>query len=295
MPDISERLKKVLAAIHDESGQLLVTHSVYEVSGHGWLDQDTPNPEYIGHAMWQVNPPFDHDWEALFNHGTPPTYAPTNRDEVLVRTGEDFVGTMEFARRSLGMALCFGAVANPMNHISENREFWHEYATTAQWLNIASDRVRDYFLMARFEQEEEDYSKCYREKNKTRGVQYTAPFVEALRGAQDDTRELLSELSSIASELQTHRKVRNDIVHRVATQAAQQSIAILREQRELAKKSKTIRIPTPTYEDLQAHTASLPEDALVSEIETLKLWYTRLVKASSLVFEFEYLNRRKTS
>ena len=255
------------------------------------------NPEYVGYAMWALTPPFEHDWEGLQRTGTV-TYKPTKRDEVLLRNGEDFIGSMEFARRSLGTALCYAAVAKPKSHISDNREFWHEYATTLQWLNIASDRLRDYFLMATFGQEEEDYSKSYREKNNTWRVQYTAPFEEALADAPKDTRELLSNLSSIATELQTQRKLRNGIVHEVATQATQSSITILREQRELAesaKKGETIRVPTMTYEDLEAHIASIPDDPVVTEVANMKFWYNSLVKAGSLVFEFEYWKRQKTS
>ena len=98
-----ERLRKLLTAIHDEAEQLLESHEVYEVHGYAWLDQDTPDPEYIGHAMWELTPPFQHDWMGLQRGGTV-TYEPTERDEILLRNGEDFIGSMEFARRSLGMA-----------------------------------------------------------------------------------------------------------------------------------------------------------------------------------------------
>ncbi len=288
--DIWERLRKLLATIHDEAEQLLVTYEVYEVSYSAWLDQDTPNPEYVGFAMWELTPPFEHDRQGLQRGGTV-TYMPTERDEVLLRNGGDFIGSIEFARRSLGMALCYAAVAKPKSHMSENREFWHEYATTLKWLNIASDRLRDYFLMARFGQTEDEYKK--KKQN-----WYAAPFKEPPENAQDNMEKLLSGLSSIAAELQTHRDDRNSIVHEVATQAARVSVAILREQRELAelaKKGKTIRVPNWNYEDLLAHIASIPDDSLAPQVANMKLWYTRLVKAGSLVFEFEYWNRQKTS
>ncbi len=289
MPDkISEQLIKLLSKIHDEAEELLAANGVYDVHGYAWLDQDRPDPEYIGHAMWELTPPFEHEWLDP-REGGRVTYEPTKRDEVLVRNGEDFVGTMEFARRSLGMALCYAAVARPKSHISDNREFWHEYATTLQWLNIASDRLREYFLVARFGQTEDEY----RKKNKKNS--YAAPFTEPIGDAQDNVKKLLSELSSIAAEIQTHRDDRNSVVHEVATQAAQVSITLLREQRELAKKGETIRARNSTYEELQAHIASIPDDPVAPEVAKMKLWYTRLVKAGSLVFEFEYWNRQKTS
>jgi len=128
---MNERLRTLLATIHDEAEQLLATHEVYEVHSYAWLDQDRPDPEYVGHAMWELTPPFQHDWMGLQRGGTV-TYEPTERDEILLRNGEDFIGSMEFARRSLGMALCYAAVAAPKSFIIEHREFWHEYATTLQ-------------------------------------------------------------------------------------------------------------------------------------------------------------------
>jgi hypothetical protein len=285
--DASERLRKLLATVHDEAEQLLVTNEVYDVHGYAWRDQDRSNTEYIGHAMWELTPPFQHDWMGLQRGGTI-TYEPTERDEALLRSGEDFIGSMEFARRSLGMALCYAAVARPKSYIIEHREFWHEYATTLQWLNIASDRLRDYFLVARFGQTEDEY------KKKKKKSYYAAPFEEPMQGEKDNIRKLLDELSSIAAELQRHRDDRNSIVHDVATQAAQASITILREQRELAKKGKTTPAPDWTYEDLQAHISRIPDDPVSKEVANMKLWYTRLVKAGSLVFEFEYWNRQKT-
>jgi hypothetical protein len=288
LPDeIAERLRKPLASIHDEAERLLVAHAVYDVSSYGWLGPDMSDPEYVGYAMWALSPPFEHDWEGLQPGGTV-VYAPTERDEALLRNGEDFIGTMEFARRSLGVALCYATVAQPNSHISEHREFWHEYATTLQWLNIASDRLRDYFMVARFQAE-----KKYK-KNKERGRRYAAPFQEPLESAPDDIKELLSNLSRIAAELEDHRTVRDGIVHRVATQTAQVSITVLREQRELAKKGDIIPVPAMTYDDLKAHIETIPDDPVEKEVANMKLWYNHLIKAGSLVFEFEYWKRQQT-
>jgi len=278
------QLKELLATIHDEVEQLLVRHDVH--ARYGWLSEDMSDPEYVGYAMWDVSPPFEHDWEGL-QPGSTVTYEPTKRDEVLLRNGADFIGSMEFARRSLGMALCYAAVATPKSHVYENQEFWHEYATTLQWLNIASDRLREYFLMARFGKTEDEYKR----KNKN---EFAAPFKEPMDNARDNIKKALSGLSAIAADLQAHRGDRNRIVHEIATQAAQASITILREQRELAKKGDTTQVPSWTHEDLQAHIASIPDDNLATEVSNMKLWYTRLVKAGSLVFEFEYWTRQQT-
>jgi hypothetical protein len=123
------RLRKLLATIHDEGEQLLSAHGLFDLSSYGWLDQDTPNPEYVGHATWQISPPFEHDWETLLNGGMV-SYTPTKSDEILLCAGENFVGTMRFARRSLGTALCYAALASSESLFFDTQEFWHDYTTT---------------------------------------------------------------------------------------------------------------------------------------------------------------------
>lgn len=49
-----------------------------------------------------------------------------------------------------------------------------------------------------------------------------------------------------------------------------------------------------TYEDLEAQIARLPADPVAEGVANMKRWYIRLVKAGSLVFEFEYWKRQKT-
>lgn len=239
--------------------------------------------------MWLTDPPFEPDWEALVNGETVVTYEPTDRDEVLLRNGKDFVGTMEFAGHSLGMALCYASAANQKYNI-----FWHAVASGFLWLNIASDRLRDYFLMARFEQDNDGYSKSYRKKNRTGRVPYPAPFEEALESAPADKREILSKIVPLAKELQAYRRDRDVVVHEVASEAAKVSISALKEQREMARTGKTIQFSTFNYEEVEEAIAAEAADTTVaSGIERMKSWYARLVKTSSLFFEFEYWSRKR--
>jgi hypothetical protein len=118
-----------------EAERLLHKHGIYSVHGYAWS-----GPDYVGLAMWELTPPFQHDEEALMNGGKIVDYEPTKRDEVLLRNGEDFVGTMEFARRSLGMALCYASARDQKYNVFGKAPFWHAVATTLTWLNVASDR-----------------------------------------------------------------------------------------------------------------------------------------------------------
>ena len=81
----AKALRELLAALEKEVAQHLTTNGVYDVLAYGWLDYDTPDPEYRGLAIWQTSAPFDPDWSALLNGGTV-AYAPTPLDEALTRT-----------------------------------------------------------------------------------------------------------------------------------------------------------------------------------------------------------------
>jgi len=63
-----------------------------------------------------------------------------------------------FARRSIGLALCYGGSVAPRS-LDDSEEFWHEYTTSLQWLNIACDRLRDCFVATAFRQTKKQYKK----------------------------------------------------------------------------------------------------------------------------------------
>ncbi|MGC2446648.1 MAG: hypothetical protein WA477_03320, partial [Candidatus Sulfotelmatobacter sp.] len=146
---------------------------------------------------------------------------------------------------------------------------------------IASDRLRDFLLMARFGLKKKQYEKRYREENNTTTVPYSAPFKAATEGTVSNQSKCLNELAQLAENLQKHRHERNDRVHEIATIAARRSIDLLREQRRLA--SKANNQTSPIFQD----------EALPPAVEAMKLWFGRLMKATALVFEFEYFDRIK--
>jgi hypothetical protein len=282
LTDRLERIKSLLKGIHDEAEGLLSEHKIWEVSHYGWEDADTPDREYGGIAFWEMSPPYKHDWGTLFE-GRIPKYIPDKRDEVLLKSGEDLIATLMFARRSLGLTLCYAAVARS-DVMGEDDEFWQEYATTLMWLNIASDRLRDFFIMARFGQTKSQYHEQYRMQRdpKDYRVPYSAPFKEPTEGVAPTQESCLKELSDLAENLQHHRKDRGDRVHEIATMTAQRSIDLLHEQRRLAGRKTPLDRPP------------LHDEALPPAIEAMKLWFGRLIKAAALAFEFEYFDRYQT-
>ena len=289
----SARLKMLLEEVDAEADRLLHTHGIYSLHGYAWSGPDTPSDEYVGLAMWELTPPFEPDWQALMNPGQVVDYEPTKRDEVLFRNGEDFVGTMEFARHSLGMALCYASATDQKYNIFGRAPFWHAVATTITWLNVTSDRLRDYFLMAAFGQDKDGYARSYKKQN-GHWPAFEASFEEALASVSiDKERQILSTLAPLAKEIRSYRDERNKIVHEIASKSAEASIHSLEEQRELAKTGKPRQFADVDIEELIA--AEKADTTVTSAIEQMKTWYCRLVKAGSLIFEFEYWDRIRTT
>jgi hypothetical protein len=61
--------EKLVEYLDQEAGILLLSQDVYDIGSYGWQSEDTEDPDYIGHAMWQVNPPLETEWEYLWGDG----------------------------------------------------------------------------------------------------------------------------------------------------------------------------------------------------------------------------------
>lgn len=286
LPEYSQGIPSLLGELQQVANKLLKLNGIYDVLSYGWLDHDTPDGEYIGHSIWQTSPPFDPDWTALFDGRTIP-YLPTNADEWITRSGEDFIGTMKFARRSIGLTLCYAEIA-AAGSFDEAEEFWHEYSTSLLWLSIASDRLRDFFIIAAFQKTTKEYQKVSRIR-----CEYEEPFEAALHRSATQGKASLILLAPVASRIQLHRKERNGVVHVVATNVAKSAIRVLNEQRIIAKSGKPRNIYIPSIEELQeaATTMNPVSDEKVAAMSKVRSWYLDLIDASSRTFEFEYSMR----
>jgi hypothetical protein len=282
-------VKDALATLRYKSEELLIANGIHDINSYGWIDHDTPDPDFFGHAIYQMEPPFRSDWEALLNLAKA-KYFPTTRDETLVRAGQDFVGTMVFARRSFGMALCYTEDAKTDLSLSEEvGSYWQEYATTLNWLNVASDRLREYFVMAQFGLSVRDYNKAYRLKTGDKQPPYSAPFQEAGKNKSGPSKANLGKLAPLAGQLQKHRTDRNMLVHQIASLEAKLSLELLYEQRKLIGVNGI-------FATIAENTATVFQTAaklIEFSIKQCKDWYVNLVKASSLVFEAEYFSRKR--
>jgi hypothetical protein len=203
-------------------------------------------------------------------------YEPTPRDEVLIRSGEDFEAVMISARRLIGVALARGRTIQS-SALEDCDEFWQDYSTCMMLLGIASDRIRDFAVMA-LENEEYD-------TRKTETTQ-KALVKRAL--------EKVPGLAELGRQSQEFKELRNNIVHKIATQAALRSVNILKEQRRHAQSGKPVEIWQPTLEELLAAlSASKDQSSTVKPVENMKRWYECLIEASNLIFKAEHSLRRQ--
>ena len=281
----------LVQSLEAEASELLQKANIFDVLTYAWDDQETPSDRYIGLAMWLQDAPFQLN-RNVWHRKTPPP-APTLRDEFFLRAGEDFVGTMNFARRALGLALYSHTQYDATNLLDEDDPLWEHHAIAAQWLNIASDRVRDYFVMARFNVTTDEFLKLDRE-HKTFHRAFTIP--ETDEGPNALT--VLKQLRALIPTMKKNRKMRNDIVHAVASRQGQNALSSLQNQREEAFgipfEPKSLENLSKNYEDHGKIIAKLANDRVnerVAMIEQLRSWYLNLVDAGSMAFEYEYWRR----
>src|ERR1017187_8353643 len=236
-------LPVIMAALDDYTEELLHANGFYKITSYGWSDADTVDPEFSGHAVWQTSPPFEPDWQRILDGGIPDV-TPSLRDEALMLNGDNFTGAMLIARQSVGLALC---TDNDIESTAvPDAQFWCHAATCLLWLGIASDRIREYFLITIFAQDQEQYFRTHK------GT-WASPFSEALLVARDEEESsLLRRLEPLGQRLQSARKERHTITHQIATRFASRTRALLREQRLLGISQQPYPPPPEiTFEELR--------------------------------------------
>lgn len=282
----------LLTALRKIVNDLLNAEGIYPVLDYGWEDVDTPSSEFAGLAMWITDAPFEPDFNCWDRVAPPPE--PSTRDQIFYKAGEDFVGTMDLARASIGLNRYSWELRKPEDLLDDEETFWEHRAAAALWLNIASDRIRDYFIMARFGIPTQEYKKLSKENRN-----YLRPFEAHHEGEGVSARKTAVELLPIAKELQRFRKTRNGIVHDVASRQGRNAVISLSSQREEATRRpfgpRSAKVMTDVKEVMDASKLlqQVRQQELRDAMQELRDWYLLLVKASSMVFEYEYWNRRR--
>jgi hypothetical protein len=282
-------------AFEREVESALIGASVYDIGSYGWLNEYDADPDFIGHAMWQIDQP-SLDEHALFGEA-PVRRRPQEIEKEILTAGEDFCGLMQISRLSIGLTLLWQRRARA-NLWSETTFFWLHHTDAFLKLAIASDRLRDLLTIACSGLA----PKVYKDLS-ARNRKFVTPFKNAhhllaARGLEDKRlREPLAVLPGLASELLMYIRRRNTIVHEVATRMARSmrdSVSELQRRYDDEQKNGfSARSSMEWFFNVNAADAS--EDELRAEIDRaaneLRDWYTLLIRTSNCVFQVEYWSR----
>jgi hypothetical protein len=273
--------------VHAEAERLLQEAEIRKLSSFGWLNAYDPDPEYIGHAKWQVEPPIDNP---MIFHARA-TYRPKQPDppewlKTIAVAGADFEGLMEAARMSIGLLLMAVDAASGKELFFDDLLFDIHRMSALIYLATASERLRELFIAAAFRLPQKEYNEA---KGKVRGEPrhyFSSPLIEA--ADKFAGYQCLTKLIALAPAIVDMRKDRNVLVHEIATRIA------YREREAQAAQSDLPPI-AEGFERLQAIRAK-PRERVAREhatvIDVLSGRYTLLVLTSNEIFDFENQVRR---
>jgi len=250
------------------------------------------DPEYIGHAMWQTDPPFEHDhlWFIGRRGRTTrsPSPQPTEAQQLLAVAGADFDGLMDAARMSIGLFL-LQADATREFQLHDDKFLDLHHMSAVIYLATASERIREFFIVAAFRVPQKTYQNgAYRDLNRRR---YTTPFHEALSTSAGSSPELAASLSKAyppAEQIRELRDTRNALIHELAT-------AIGHRERQLFQELPEIKeVEDFKFEDLQKFKKAAEvriEQQISDATKRLADWHTLLARLSNEAFIVAHKHR----
>jgi hypothetical protein len=291
MTEQETKSKNLLVQLHEQTAQLLRAAEIYSVLDYAWEGENIPAADYVGLAIWSTDAPFEPDWFP-WNRRTPPPI-PTKRDETFYKAAEDFIGTMELARNAIGLVLYSFEHRKPDNILDDIESFWEHSAGAAVWLNIAADRIREYYVMARFGMTREEYEAQGRRNG------FLKPFRAYEPNETPNAKQAAADLRSDAKKLDHRRSLRNTIVHDVASRQGRNALLSLKHQKEVSTQSPYVPRTTSKFLE-EAKTWKATTEAIEAErkkemedtIADLKSWYLLAVHACARAFEYEYWKRK---
>lgn len=287
--------EKLVEYIDQEAGNLLLSQAIYDIGNYGWQSEDTEDPDYVGHAMWQMNPPVEIEWDYMFDNG-PVRNRPTEKEKLLTVAGSDFEGLMRASRLSIGLCLLHEKIA-VQKPLDDNHHFWLHHTDSILQLNMASDRIREYFIVAFFDETSDSYKKKGRKNGR-----FVTPFIEARDYCKKEQIkpsivDAVTPLPDMAERIYSFRESRNGIVHDVSTKLGKMHKELVESQQQ-AFDSKTMSNAakdTPDFDAIlrkQDEVYKKHQQELSNSSQLIVEWYKMLVKFSSHVFEAEQWLRK---
>lgn len=274
---------KLLEYLSIEVQKSLDSHEVYPLSSYAWQGESTPDDNYVGLAKWEVEPP---GWSIG-------TYGATLSDEEKARliavetAGEDLRGLMEMSRLAIGHAILYSDLAKK-SPFELHDPFWVHHLSAMAMLSMASERLRDVFLLGCFGQTAKEYIKQKPDNAK----HFDHPFCNSggLSCAPQFQRELTT-LADLAKAIYNEGiDKRNKLVHERASELGK--LAKAKEGKYLDTFGCTRK---QSYEEARkawADANTRHENEIDGATKSLLDWHKRLVKATSIVCDMEHTMRQ---
>ena len=283
--------EKLVEYLNQEVEENLESCEVYKLSSYGWLDEWTPNPKYIGYAMYDADSIYMEDWDSIEGY-EPVKYRPSDREIFLIKSSEDIFNLMEMSRFSIGLTLLFKHIAED-KPVDPNNYFWLNFINSCLLLSIVSDRIRDFFVLAFFGEKYKNYERKYHKKYGKK-IRYSYPFLTA-KDIKVNTAitHIIDNLSMLSAKIEIFRRKRNDIVHDIATEFAEKWSKIIINQQNKFDEEKIKGFEREDWEK----SIHIAEDSHKSELRDRSKynieWYKILVDAINYVLQVENYMRRQ--
>lgn len=133
--------KEKLAEYLDEELRIFLNNKeIYEINQYGWSLDGNPDPEYMGLAMWQVEPPIDY---CEISDSAVTNFPHLNRHHDLAgifKKGVEFKELMKSARHSIGLTYLY---SDDDGEICAGLNF--NFSDTVMKLGMATERLRELF------------------------------------------------------------------------------------------------------------------------------------------------------
>lgn len=264
---------------------LLTQAKVWRLSSYGWLNANDVDPEFIGHAMWQTDPPIGDEryfWSQFGDKDTAPPPTPSERQKLAAVTGADFEGLIAWARLSIGMLLVEIDNTRGKDFSDDTLLELHQTSATI-YLSMASDRLRDFFIIAAFGHSFDAYKIERKRQGKKGRVPYTEAFQLALgqNGTQPEI-DTFQKAATLADDVRELRDRRNEIIHELATEAAKRERSSQEELREV-----DLLMDFSSVEKAAAAAREARQTRLTAIVCELTRWYELLVRLSNEIFIIE--------
>jgi hypothetical protein len=278
-------------ALLRKTAQLLREEKIWKFDTFGWINANDPDPEFIGHAMWQTDEPSDvYLYHPVFGRGSNKTSPPEPEEwqKLSAVSGADFCGLMETALMTIGLLL-FQAQLMRANMFHDDSLFDLHWMSANIYLSTASDRLRDLFITTVYQKSPKKY-KSHGPDNGKKTEQYSAPFKEANDPKNPpplyhDLAESFGQLPAMAAKIHLYREHRNEIIHEVATAIGRHERKMLNE--ETWKNQMTKDRSFSELEHAKDDAKAAHEKRISDTISDLRDWYFLLAKASNEVFIIE--------